>query len=154
MLNSIESIRNYVRLTPNIGTAGQPREEQFIAIAEEGFATVINIAMPDHPDSIDHEGRLVSELDMLYIHLPVPFEAPRADHVRQFCKILKAREDNPVFIHCIMNYRVSAFMYHYLTAVKGVSATDARSPIFDLWQIEPAWQEIMQLDKSEIELTG
>ena len=78
MLNSLDAIRNFVQLTPRIGTAGQPSENQFQLIADAGYKTVINIAMPDHPDSIDHEGKLVTELGMNYLHLPVPFDQPKA----------------------------------------------------------------------------
>ena len=111
-MSSIESIRNYVQLTPTIGTSGQPLVDQFQFIADAGFNTVINIAMPDHANSIDEEGRLVTELGM--------------------------------------NYRVSVFMYHYLTTFEAFSSEQARSPIFDRWQIEPQWQAIMGLDQQEL----
>lgn len=145
-LNSIEAIRNFVQLTPQIGTAGQPHTDQFQLIADASFATVINIAMPDHPDSIDNEGKLVTELGMNYFHLPVPFDTPQAEHIKQFFALMQSQQDRPVFVHCIMNYRVSAFMFHYLTLVQDWSAQKARSPIFDQWKIEPQWQAIMELE--------
>ena len=150
MLSSIESIRNYVLLTAKIGTAGQPGADQFRFIADTGFNNVINIAMPDHPDSIDHEGRLVTELGMNYFHIPVPFDAPQAKHIRQFCDLLHSQRDQSVFVHCIMNYRVSVFMYHYLIAFEGFSRQRARSPVFDRWEIEPQWQALMDLDQEEL----
>lgn len=152
-LNSLETIRNYVRLTPEVGTAGQPRRDQFKLIADAGFGTVINLALPDHPDSIDAEGRLVTALEMNYLHLPVPFAAPNANHLRQFCALLNAQQGRQLFIHCIMNYRVSAFMYHYLRHVKGYSDTQARSPIFDIWDMEPQWQALMELDAASLNLS-
>ena len=151
-MTSVESIRNYVRLTPEIGTAGQPRRDQFECIADENFDTVINLALPDHTDSIDDEGRLVTELGMNYLHLPVPFDAPDANHLRQFCTLLTALQGRQLFIHCIMNYRVSAFMYHYLKLVKGYSEQQARSPIFDIWEMEPQWKAIMELDAASLNL--
>jgi hypothetical protein len=53
----IKSIRNFVQLTPDIGTAGQPTTNQFEIISKAGFEQVINLAMPGHPDSIDNEGQ-------------------------------------------------------------------------------------------------
>lgn len=153
-MSSLESIRNFIQLTPRIGTAGQPGADQFEVIAGAGFDSVINIAMPDHPDSIDHEGRLVTELGMNYLHLPVPFDAPSAAHVKQFIAVLQAQAEQQVFVHCIMNYRVSAFMYHYLTLVEHRSSEDARSPIFDHWEIEPQWREIMALQPADLGYTG
>ncbi|MGD2170529.1 MAG: protein tyrosine phosphatase family protein [Gammaproteobacteria bacterium] len=151
-MNSLESIRNYVRLTPEIGTAGQPRREQFDTIAEAGFETVINLAMPDHQDSIADEGRLVTALGMTYCHLPVPFDAPTPVQVQQFCALLDALRGHKLFIHCIMNYRVSAFMYLYLTRVRGVPEAKARSPILDRWSIEPQWQALMAMDSRALGL--
>ena len=149
-MSSLDAIRNFVQLTPRIGTAGQPKENQFDAIAEAGFATVINIAMPDHEDSIDQEGRLVTERGMNYLHLPVPFQAPAPDHVKQFFGLMQAQREQQVLVHCIMNYRVSAFMYHYLTLVEGYAPEQARSPIFDRWKIEPQWQAIMDLTPADL----
>ena len=143
--SSLESIRNYVRLRPDIGTAGQPTREQFDAIAAAGFEVVINLALPDHPDSLDDEGSLVTRLGLSYFHLPVPFDAPAADHVRDFCRLLRCLRGRRLFVHCIMNYRVAAFMYHYLRLVEGCDESAARSPMLDRWQIEPQWQRILDL---------
>ncbi len=59
---------------------------------------MINIAMPDHPDSIDDEGQLVTELGMNYLHLPVPFDSPSADHLRQFCALLNAQRGRQLLL--------------------------------------------------------
>ncbi len=150
--NSLESIRNYVRLTPTIGTAGQPMRDQFDCIAAAGFDDVINLALPDHPDSLDDEGSLVTRLGMRYFHLPVPFDAPSADHVSEFCRLLHCLRGRQLFVHCIMNYRVSAFMYHYLRRVEGYDDKHARSPIFDRWQVEPQWQSIIDLPPGSVSL--
>ena len=98
----IDSIRNFVQLTPNIGTAGQPAAEQFLAISEAGYQQVINLAMPDHPDSLDNEGYLVTNLNLSYYHIPVPFASPRVKHVREFCALMKSLEGNRIFVHCVI----------------------------------------------------
>lgn len=152
-MSSLEAIRNFVQLTEQIGTAGQPEAAQFELIAKAGFDTVINIAMPDHPDSIDHEGKLVTELGMNYYHLPVPFQSPQSAHVRHFCELLRILQAQRLFVHCIMNYRVSAFMYLYLTLYRGQDPQQARSPIFDRWDIEPQWQALLQLDAEALGLS-
>lgn len=149
-MSSLETIRNFVRLTPDFGTAGQPAAEQFTLIAEAGYRTVINLAMPEHKDSIDDEGKRVTELGMSYHHLPVPFDAPTASHARQFCRLLQAQEEPPVFVHCIMNYRVSAFMYLYLTRFLGFAPDRARSPVFQHWEPDSKWQAILELDAAAL----
>lgn len=148
----LSSIRNFVQLTPNIGTAGQPTSEQFKSIADAGYQAVINIAMPDHEDSLDNEGALVTSLGMHYYHIPVPFKTPLPEQLQQFCRLMQTLDSYQVFVHCIMNYRVSAFMFHYLQRLKGYSSEAARSPIFEQWQIEPQWQAIMDLSAEDLKL--
>ena len=148
----IESIGNFVQLTPDIGTAGQPSAEQFQYISHAGYESVINLAMPEHPDSISNEGELVTATGMSYYHIPVPFNAPGANHVLEFCRLMQALENRKVFVHCIMNYRVSAFMFHYLHKCRGYSVEASKSPMFDTWQVEPQWQNILDLSADDIGL--
>lgn len=143
----MDSLKNFVQLTDRIGTAGQPTPEQFKLIAENGYRWVINLAMPDHPEALVNEGELVTSEGMGYLHIPVPFKSPAPGHVRQFCRLLKSLlDDDPqqkIFIHCIMNYRVSAFMFHYLTKVEGCSPSSARSPMFENWTPDAVWEELL-----------
>lgn len=67
MPRELEDIRNYCLMVERIGTAGQPTREQFAAIAAAGFSTVINLAMPDHPETIRDEGAIVAGLGMSYV---------------------------------------------------------------------------------------
>ena len=148
----MERIRNFVQLTDNIGTAGQPTEEQFSIIAENGYQHVVNLGMPDHADAIANEGELVSALGMNYIHIPVPFASPQKEHVRLFCNVLSQIKHDKVFVHCIMNYRVSAFMYHYLSKVEKQGEERSRSPMFSQWKMEPEWEEVMSWSAADIGL--
>ncbi len=148
----MESIRNYIQLSPNIATSGQPTEKQFRKIAKAGYASVINLAMPNHSDSIDNEGQLVTELGMAYFHIPVPFDNPTSEHIRIFCKIMHALRDKKVWVHCIMNYRVAAFMFHYLNKVEGLNELKSMSPMFKTWSPNKKWQEILELTANDIGL--
>jgi len=148
----MERIRNFVQMTENFATAGQPGADQFRIIAESGYRHVINIGMPDHPDALSNEGELVSALGMNYIHIPVPFDNPAADQVRLFCKILSQISHEKVFIHCIMNYRVSAFMYHYLSKIENRDDSIARSVMLQQWDMEPVWKELMSWSSNDLGL--
>ena len=146
----MEHIRNYVQLSPNIATSGQPTEAQFMEISKAGYVAVVNLAMPAHHDSIANEGEIVTELDMAYFHIPVPFENPTKEHVRLFCKTMEALKDHKIWVHCIMNYRVSAFMFHYLTKIEKID--ESMSPIFQTWKPDNKWQQILLLTADEIGL--
>jgi protein tyrosine phosphatase (PTP) superfamily phosphohydrolase (DUF442 family) len=148
----LEKIRNYVRLTEEIGTSGQPEEHQFSGIAAAGYEFVVNLAMPDSDDAIANEGNLVTSLGMTYVHIPVPFDNPTVEQLRAFIRTMDAFEGSKVWVHCIMNYRVSAFMYHYLRIRKGFSETQARSSMFQSWRPDGVWQAFLNIEHSEIDL--
>ena len=147
----MEHITNYVQLTDTIGTSGQPDREQFEAIAGAGYQVVINLAMPDSDHAIPDEGNLVTALGMAYLHIPVPFEAPTAEHLRLFTAAMRAFEGRKVWVHCVVNARVSAFLYQYLSKVNGLPDEQARSPILDLWEpeMDQVWRNFLALPASE-----
>jgi hypothetical protein len=45
----------------------------------------------------------------------------------------------PVHIHCIANYRVSAFFYRYRRVVLGVGEATARADMEQIWHPEGVW---------------
>ena len=148
----MNSIRHFVQLTDLIGCAGQPTETQFALIAENGYQHVINLAMPNHADALTNEAELVTSLNMNYLHLPVAFDAPKPEQVRYFCHFMSALAEDKVFVHCIMNYRSSAFLYHYLTKMADYDEESAISPILRKWKPDPAWQKVLMWTREDIGL--
>jgi len=56
--NPIEDIYNFLKLSDTIATAGQPTEEQFSAI-KAGYQVVVNLALPDSPNALPDEKKVV-----------------------------------------------------------------------------------------------
>lgn len=144
----MDEILNQYRLTPDIGTSGQPSEAQFRTIAEDGYQAVINLAMPDSDDALPNEGSLVTALGMSYHHIPVPFEAPTEAHLDQFKGLLRALAGRKVWVHCQVNARVSAFMYRYLREELGFDAEAATTPLLHKWRprMDPVWRAFLKED--------
>ena len=67
----MENILNYIKINELISTAGQPTVEQFKTIQENDFDVVINLALCSSTNAIENEDKIVSELGMTYIHIPV-----------------------------------------------------------------------------------
>jgi hypothetical protein len=84
---------------------------------------------------------------MTYVHIPVRWESPTLADLQRFIRVMRALDGEPVFVHCAMNLRVSAFMYHYLTAEKGLPPERARSPILDRWEpeMDAVWKRFLAL---------
>lgn len=138
-------ILNYYQATDCIASSGQPTEIQFDEIAADGYDVIINLAMPDHDNSIASEGSIVTSLGMTYIHIPVPFDAPNEDHFSDFSAYMDALKHKKVWVHCIVNARVSAFLFRYLQANRGFSSAEAKTPTLEQWlpQMDGTWKEFI-----------
>lgn len=143
---------NYHQATPDIATSGQPDRAQIHQIADDGYEAVINLAMHDSDNAIPEEGSLVASLGMYYFNIPVPFDEPTPDHLREFMGLMDVLAGKKVWVHCAVNARVSAFMYHYLTKKLGADEDAATSPLLAKWRgkMDDVWQEFMEITEDEM----
>lgn len=153
-MTTLGEITNFVQLTEDIGTSGQPGREQFEAIADAGYAAVVNLALPSSDHAISDEGSVVTGLGMSYFHIPVKFEQPTVDDLRTFIGVMRSLEGRKTWVHCVVNARVSAFLYHYLRHVRKLDEEASRSVILERWepQMDATWRAFLALDKNEIGL--
>ena len=91
-------ILNYHLASENIATSGQPTADQFKLIADAGYNVVINLAMPEHENSMDGEGAIITSLGMTYIHIPVPFDAPTDAQFNEFSDYLSALNSRKLWV--------------------------------------------------------
>ena len=146
----MNKILNYVKINELISTSGQAKIEELELIANEGFEVVINLAMPTTSNALENEDKIVSSLNMSYIHIPVDFENPKISDLKLFLNILQALGANKVWIHCAKNYRVSAFMYVYHKYILHTPFEEIDLSIFDKWQPSLIWQELMKVQLEDL----
>jgi protein tyrosine phosphatase (PTP) superfamily phosphohydrolase (DUF442 family) len=146
----MNKILNYVKINELISTSGQPKIEELELIANEGFEVVINLAMPTTSNALENEDKIVTSLNMSYIHIPVDFENPKLSDLKLFLNILQALGANKVWIHCAKNYRVSAFMYVYHKYILHTPFEQIDLSIFDMWQPSSVWQELMKVQLEDL----
>mgnify|MGYP001820957291 CR=1 FL=1 len=149
----LDAIYNFEAITESIGTSGQPTEEQFQHIAAAGYSAVINLALPSSDNAIANEGSVVTGLGMAYFHIPVDFNDPLLSDLRLFFGVMKALEGRKVWVHCVVNARVSAFVYHYLRHVQGVADEKAKTRLLRKWlpEMDDVWRNFLALPKDQIE---
>jgi len=140
-----KGILNTIIINEGICTSGQPSPNQFTEIAETGFTSVINLAMPDSTNALPDEGGFVTEAGMNYFHIPVPFAAPTRQHLKLFLKLIKTLEEEKVWVHCALNWRVSAFMAHYQKQVLALSELEV-VPMLESWEPDEIWQDFLKLN--------
>ena len=138
-------ILNHCHITDLIASSGQPTSEQFREIAGQGYGVIINLVMPEHEQSTCTEGSLVTTLAMTFVQSPMPFDAPTENHYREFTGYMDAIKDRKVWVHCIVNARVSAFFFRYLQEVRGFSALKPASPLLKAWmpEMDEVWKELI-----------
>ncbi len=146
----MNKILNYVKINELISTSGQPKIEELELIANEGFEVVVNLAMSTTSNALENEDKIVSSLNMSYIHIPVDFENPKLSDLKLFLNILQALGANKVWIHCAKNYRVSAFMYVYHKYILHTPFEQIDLSIFDKWQPSLVWQELMKVQLEDL----
>lgn len=139
----LSDIFNFVQVSDNLGTAGQPTVEQLDAIKDAGYKTVINLATGTTPRDLKNEAALVQERGIHYVHIPVVWETPTQENLEQFFQAMDAAQGDRCFVHCIANMRVSAFVYLYRVLKQGVPEPEARAMMNRLWEPNPVWQSFI-----------
>jgi protein tyrosine phosphatase (PTP) superfamily phosphohydrolase (DUF442 family) len=125
-----EDIRGWQRLSARVTTSGKLDPGDPARLAGIGVKHVVNLALDDHPEALADEGDQMAQAGIGYSHIPVPFDAPDYAHFARFCEALAGEE--PVHVHCIMNWRVSAFFYR-LHRAQGMAEAEARALMQQQW---------------------
>ena len=133
------AIQNFLPMGPRFGSSGQPTPEQFTLVAQEGFKTVVNLALATSPGAVPDERALVEGLGMAYVHIPVAFDGPQLSDLQQFFAAVE-QAPGKVFVHCIANKRVSAFLFLYRVLKLGHPIHDAEMALHRIWQPDETWQ--------------
>ncbi|WP_298196118.1 sulfur transferase domain-containing protein [Novosphingobium sp.] len=126
------NITAWQRLGPDVTTSGALRPDDLPMLAALGVRHVINLALADHPEALAGEAEALAALGIAYTHVPVPFEAPDDTHFAAFRAALEAAT-GPVHVHCIMNWRVSAFFYRYHREVLDIPVDQAEALLTRQW---------------------
>lgn len=136
----IDSIINFFQISPRLGTAGQPDSAQFEEIQAAGYEVVINLVPSTSSEGLPDEKAIVTGLGMEYVHIPVIWTAPTAQNLDDFFEALNKYATRKVFAHCVLNMRVSAFVFLYRVLVQHVPQETARQAMLEIWQPYDTWQ--------------
>jgi len=143
-MEDFESITNYLRPTPEIYTGGQPTPEEIAALGKAGFQIVINLAMENSPSALPDEQQLVQEAGMAYVHIPVEWESPQKEDLLKFISFFQQYRAFKVFTHCVLNMRVSVFIYLYRVIVEKMPSDECWQAVLKVWQPNEVWQKFIE----------
>jgi protein tyrosine phosphatase (PTP) superfamily phosphohydrolase (DUF442 family) len=134
-----QTIYNWRRLDDRITTSGQPTESELADIHALRVRHIVNLGLHSHEKALPDEAASVSRLGMTYIHIPVDFQNPTDQDFDRFCSVMEQLKEVPVHVHCIANYRVSAFFCRYRRDVLGLDEAEARADMEQVWKPEGVW---------------
>jgi protein tyrosine phosphatase (PTP) superfamily phosphohydrolase (DUF442 family) len=143
---SIEQITNYISYDENLASAGMPTRKQLADVAAAGFEMVINLAMDAPPYQLPGEEELVQELGMAYVHIPVVWEAPQQGDLERFFQVMKENRERKVLVHCVANYRATAFLYLYRCQVEGMDEALASRDMEKIWKPDGVWERFIEMN--------
>jgi uncharacterized protein (TIGR01244 family) len=120
----VPPIRNFLQVTPQFCTGGQPRMENFAKLKGDGIQAVLNLRTPGEHRA-DEEQATVEKAGMKYFNIPVVYTAPTDAQADEFLKITDDPANRPMFIHCTAAIRVGAFWMIRRALRDGMSADAA-----------------------------
>lgn len=123
-LEAIAGVTNAAQPLPKVVTGGQPSAAHLEALKAAGVTTVIDLREAMEPRPFD-EPATVRQLGMEYVHIPVGPHSMTEDTLHAVRNALKARSDEPVFLHCASANRVGAVLIPHLVLDHGHEEEDA-----------------------------
>lgn len=147
-----QEIYNYRKVNDSLITGGQPTAEQLRSAAHEGVTTVINLAPFNPNHSLADEAELVQSLGMAYHHIPVDWGNPTNTDFETFEQLIQQPSNGKTLLHCIANFRVTAFYSLYALKHLGWSAEQADNFRASVWRESdyPVWERFIAHIKAQI----
>ena len=143
---SISDIVNYRWVDPMLSACGQPTEEQLRAVAADGFTAVINLTVKDDPRcrTLPDEAGLAHSLGLVYVHIPVEFDAPTEGDLLRFFDAMETHRHERLLVHCAANRRVTTFLGLYRVLRLGWERQHAFALMREIWEPDEAWSAFIE----------
>lgn len=146
----VGAILNYQKVHEYLYTSGQPSAAQFEQICQAGVNTVINLALTDASNSLLRDGisedRIVQELGMNYVQLPLLWDRPcpvQALLVLKLIHYLIEQQGQTVWVHCAKNWRVASLMYLYRQFYMNIPIDQAEILLHQIWEPDATWTGLL-----------
>lgn len=114
---------NGFAVTERIVSAGQIGASDLDHLKDSGYATIIDLRVPDEPRPFD-EPAAVEKAGLRYVNIPVP-GVPADETYDVFRAALKDAEQQGIVVHCASGNRVAGMVIPYLVLDKGMSVANA-----------------------------
>jgi len=135
---------NLVALSEQLVTSGQPSADWLATLGAQGFDAVIYLAPPTVGDALREEPLIVARQGLVFINIPVRFDAPSARDFETFAAQLAALKGRKVLVHCQVNMRASTLSFLYRTVVEQAEPRQAYEQVARIWTPSGPWKALVQ----------
>ena len=122
-------------ITPTLMIGDQPTDDDLEMLKAEGYTGVVNLRQdgePEQPIRPEAEGKLLEELGLDYLHVPVGGSPFSSEGVGAFQTFLGKHEGSKVLIHCRKGGRAAAMLLLHEALVNGWTADEAAAQGHDI----------------------
>ncbi len=151
--DELADISNYRQYSELFSSSGQPTALQLEKAQEQGFERVIYLAFTDNDTAIEDEDRIVKQLGMDYVHIPVDWEDPTPEDFNAFANVMGNQNTVKTLLHCQVNFRASTFSFLYRVAVQDVPLLDAKDDLDSVWAPNETWFRFIRTVLASYELS-
>jgi protein tyrosine phosphatase (PTP) superfamily phosphohydrolase (DUF442 family) len=135
---------NLVVVTPRIVTSGQPTVKALEALKENGFEAVVFLVPSDVSGVIANEAEIVKKNGLEYVHIPIKFSNPTAQHYDEFASTMTRFANRKVLVHCEINLRASSMVFLYRAIALKEDPQTAYESVAKVWSPRGAWKPFIQ----------
>lgn len=141
----LNQITNFHAITDRLFTGGMPTEEQLKGLQSADVDVVINLAKDDSPNALMNEREILQDFGIPYVQIPVEWENPKLSDLEKFFDTMEKYKSRKLFVHCVLNMRVSVFIYLYRVIKDQIPAEIAILDVRRIWDPNQIWQTFIEL---------
>jgi len=141
--NSINEINNYLEYSPVFSSSGQVSKNDLNNLVRSGFQRVIYLAYNNQGKALLGEDRLVKDLGMQYVHIPVEWGDPTVNDFQLFASMMQQSPNSRTLLHCQVNYRASVFSFLYRVIYMGIDIKHAKLDMESIWMPNLIWKNFI-----------
>jgi hypothetical protein len=104
---------------------------------------VVFLAFSDHHESIANEDRIVKELGMDYVQIPIEWDAPTNSDFYLFAGSMEREPEKKTLVHCEVNFRASSFSFLYRVLYLNVPMEQAKDDLNSVWVPNSTWRSLI-----------
>lgn len=135
---------NFVAITDDLSTSGQPPLAWLDALKANGYDAVIYLAPATVSDAVRDEPLSVSRQGLVFVNVPIRWEEPTERDFQTFSAVLSALGSRKVHVHCQLNYRASSMVFLHRSLVGGEDPAVAYEAVSRVWSPTGAWKRLLQ----------